>query len=75
MARILSDVTVDKIRTRCKEQYDVELLRLVAGVFSGLEAIEAKYNQNYYKLYLKQDKSLCTNKESVHDICFKLMIE
>ena len=41
MTRILSDVTVDKIRTRCKEQYDVELLRLVAGVFSELEALEA----------------------------------
>ena len=75
LIRIYSDETVDKIRTRCKEINDVELLRLVAGDFSELQALEARYHKNCYNLYLKQDTTSSSNKESIHDICFKLLIE
>ena len=67
MVRILSDDTVDKIRTRCKKKNDVEGSRLVAGNFSELQTLEAKYHRNCSNLYLKQDKYLLTNKESAQD--------
>ena len=67
-------MTVDKITTPCKQKNDVELLRIVAGNFSELKALEVNYRK-WYNLYLKQEKFPCTNKESVHGICFKLLIE
>ena len=64
LIQILSENNVKKkINIGCEEKNDLELLRLVTGDSSELQALEAKYNRNCYNLCLKKDEGSSTSTE------------
>ena len=75
LVQIQYEHAIQKLKERCREKRDVQFEARIGGNFSNLPALDAKYHRSCYTMYMKDHQPNKDVQESVHDVCFNILVE
>ena len=75
LVQIQYEHAIQKLKERCREKRDVQFEARIGENFSNLPALDAKYHRSCYTMYMKDHQHNKDVQESVHDVCFNILVD